>query len=134
VQKQRVVAVGRWIFGLFYFSTGIAIVLFTAFGIGKPPAQPNAVAEAFTQALTASRFMGPLLALVYIAGGGALLTARFAPLGVILLTPVVVTIFCFHLILTGSWIWGTLNLVWLAALAWTFRERYIPLWSPAALR
>jgi hypothetical protein len=45
------------------------------------------------------------------------------------LTPVVVGIFCFHLALSGQWLWGTANLVWLLALAWHFRAAFRPLWS-----
>jgi hypothetical protein len=35
-------------------------------------------------------------------------------------------IFLFHLVLSGNWIWGTLNLVWSAGLAWRYREELSP--------
>jgi hypothetical protein len=129
VNARTLAVAGRWIFGLFYFATGVAIVLATAFGIGHPPRQPTAAAEAFTQALTASRFMDPLVAFAYLAGGAALLRLRTAPPGVVLLAPVVTSIFCFHLVLSGQWIWGSLNLAWLLALAWSVRPAFAALWS-----
>jgi len=129
MRRDHVYTAARWIFGLLYFTTGVAITLFTVFGIGSPPQQPTPAAAAFTEALTASRFIDPLCAFVYILGGGALLIRRTVPLGVVLLTPVVVVIFCFHMVLSGQWIWGTLNLLWLAALAWPCRAAFTPLWS-----
>jgi hypothetical protein len=40
-----------------------------------------------------------------------MLSRRTAPLGIAMLAPVVAVIFLFHLVLTGNWIQGTLNLV-----------------------
>jgi len=129
MQEPRIVTAARWIFGLFYFANGIGMVLHTLFGIGTPPSQPTAEAGAFTVALTSSHFMDPLVSLVYLVGGGALLLRRSAPLGVIVLTPVVVAIFFFHATLSGQWIWGSVNLTWLLALAWQFRSAFYPLWT-----
>jgi len=125
---RNVITTARWIFGLFYFGTGVAIVL-GLFGLGSAPQQPTAAASAFAKALTDSRFIDPLLAAVFLVGGATLLIRRTAPLGIAILTPVVVGIFCFHLALSGQWIWGTLNLAWLSTLAWTFRVSFRPLWS-----
>jgi hypothetical protein len=46
-------------------------------------------------------------------------------------TPLVITIFCFHIVLTKSYLWGSLNLIWLAALAWQFRRGFDQLWNYA---
>lgn len=129
MQQQRTVTVARWIFGLFYFTTGVAIFLNAFLGIGSPPKQPSPEAEAFTMALTESHFIDPLLSFVYLIGGGALLQRRTAPLGILVLAPVVIVIFCFHLVLSGQWIWGTANLAWLLALAWHFRSAFHPLFN-----
>jgi len=129
MQYQRIVAVARVVFGLFYFATGVAILLYALFGIGGPPNQPTPEASEFTMALTASRFVDPLLSLAYLIGGGALVRHRSAPLGILVLAPVVLVIFCFHLVLSGQWIWGTANLAWLLALAWNYRSAFPPLWS-----
>lgn len=129
MHQHRIVTVARWIFGLFYFATGVAIFLYAFFGIGSPPSQPTPQATEFTLALTASHFIDPLLSLAYLFGGGALLIRRCAPLGIVVLSPVVLVIFCFHLVLSGQWLWGTINLAWLLMLAWQFRAAFRPLWS-----
>ena len=85
-------------------------------------------ATAFEAALAQTGFMNPLLCLGCFLGGGALLFRRTAPLGIALLAPLVVIIFCFHLFMTKSYLWGTLNLLWLAALAWRYRRGFDQLW------
>jgi hypothetical protein len=131
MRREHLITAARVIFGLFYFGTGVAIALFYLFGWGGPPSQPTVAAQAFTDALSQSRFLDPLLALSYLVGGGALLFRRTAPLGLAVLAPVVLVIFTFHLVLSGQWMWGTLNLVWLLALAWQFRSAFRPLWTYA---
>jgi hypothetical protein len=126
--------VGRWIFGLWYLATGGAWLLTHALGRGAAHHETAQGAIAFQAALTASGFMDPLLALACLLGGAALLVRRTAPLGIAMLAPVVVVIFLFHLMLTGNWMWGTLNLVWFAALAWCFRRAFTTLWSFSSAR
>lgn len=134
MRSEAVVAIGRWIFGLFYATTGLAIAAFVLGGLGSPPTQPTPAAAAFASALSASGIIDPLLAASYLAGGLALLRRRTAPLGIVLLAPAVVVIFCFHLHLSGQWIWGSVNLLWLAALALHYRAAFTPLWSGPAVR
>ncbi len=117
----------RLLFGLFFFATGLAIAAFSVLGVGHPPTQPTAAAQALTDALDRSRIMDPLLALSYLAGGGALLWRPTAPLGLVLLAPPVVTILAFHLVLTGSIAWGCFVTAWFAALVWHQRAAYWPL-------
>src|SRR4249919_1637249 len=85
----------RWLFALFFFSTGVAIAL--GLTIGWPPAiqQPTASAQALYSALHAAGFMDPLLGASYLVGGAALALRRTAPLGLVLLAPSVVVIFFF---------------------------------------
>ena len=128
MHRISLLLISRWIFGLFYFATGVWIAL-AQFGLSAPPPQPTPAASAFTNALTASRFVDPLIAVAYLFGGGALLLRRTSPVGVLLLAPIVVVIFFFHLVLSGQWVWGTINLLWLAALAWSHRTAYTPLWN-----
>jgi hypothetical protein len=119
----------RWIFGLWYLLTGG--VWFVAHGLGRGAAhrEVTAGAVAFQRALTESQFMDPLLALTCFVGGAALLIRRTSPLGIVILAPVVMVIFLFHLVLSGNWKWGTLNLIWFAGLAWCFRRGFTSLWS-----
>ncbi len=118
----------RWIFGLWYFLTGMVWIVGHALGRGAQHLEVAAGALAFQKALTASGFMDPLLAVTCLFGGAAMLIRRTVPLGIVILAPVVVIIFFFHVVLSGNWSWGTLNLVWLTALAWRYRKAFTGLW------
>jgi hypothetical protein len=126
---KYVAIAGRWIFGLWYLITGGAWLVTRALGRGAAHQEVAAGAIAFQKALTESHFMDPLLALTCFFGGGALLIRRTEPLGVAMLAPVVVVIFLFHLVLSGNWIWGTLNLVWFIGLASRYRRPFTSLWT-----
>ncbi len=132
MQREHAFTAARWLFALLYFGTGVVIAL-SLFGLVSPPQQPTVPASAFTAALTQSRFIDPLLSLCFLVGGAALALSRTAPLGIVVLAPAVVVIFCFHLVLSGQWVWGSLNLAWLALLAWHYRAAYRPLWSHSPL-
>ena len=119
----------RWIFGLWYALTGGSWLVTHALRRGTAHHEVTAGAIAFQKALTESNFMDPLLALTCFVGGAALFLRRTTPLGIVMLAPVVVVIFLFHLMLTGNWIWGTLNLVWFAGLAWRCRRAFEALWT-----
>ena len=134
MRKPYILTVARCIFGLFYALTGLAIAAHVVFGIGSPPRQPTAAAAALADALSQSGIIDPLLAMTYILGGLALLRDRTAPLGIVLLAPAVSVIFCFHLALSGQWIWGPLNLLWLGALAYAYRASFTPLWNHGVAR
>jgi hypothetical protein len=75
--------------------------------------------------------MNPLVCLACLVGGGAMLFRRTTPLGIVILAPLVIIIFCFHMVITKSYLWGALNLVLLAANAWRFRRGFDPLWNYA---
>ena len=127
MRKSYALVAARCVFGLFYALTGLAIGAYALFGVYSPPKQPTAAASAFTEALAQGGFIDPLLALTYIAGGVALLRDRTAPLGIVLLAPAVSVIFCFHLALSGQWVWVPLNLLWLLALVYAYRSSFTPL-------
>lgn len=118
----------RILYGLFFAATGCLIAVATVMG-WPSPRQPTVVAQAFTDALDASRIINPLLALTYITGGVALAFNRTAPLGIVLLAPAIGTIFFFHLVLTGQVVWGSANALCIALLAWRYRSRLSLLWS-----
>ena len=120
--------VARWIFSLWYLASGATWLITHALGRGTAHHEVAPAAAAFQMALAQSQFMDPLLALACVIGGAALLVRRTWPLGIVILAPVVIVIFLFHLVLTGKWIWGTLNLVWFAALAWYCRRAFAALW------
>lgn len=120
---------GRWLFALWYVLTGGVWLVSHALGRDPTHREVAAGAIAFQKALTATHFMDPLLALTCLVAGAALLSRRTAPLGIVMLAPVVVVIFLYHVVLTGNWPWGTLNLAWIAALGWCYRRRFTALWT-----
>jgi hypothetical protein len=129
MRGERVWAILRVAYGLFFLATGLFIVVATTTGMLAAPVQPTASAQALTDALDASGFMDPLLAAAYVAGGGALLFNRSAPLGIVVLAGPVAVILFFHLTLSGQYIWGPLVAAALAALAWHYRVRLETLWT-----
>jgi hypothetical protein len=126
---KHVATAGRWIFGLWYLLTGAMWLVTHALRRGTAHQEVTTGAIAFQKALTESHFMDPLLAFACLLGGGALLLRRTTPLGIVVLAPLVIVIFLFHLILTGNWIWGTLNLGWFTGLAWYCRRAFTSLWN-----
>ena len=123
------VGVARWIFGIFYLLvglTGIAMLL-----LGKPFPQPisTPAEHAFVQALSSSGFMDPLISVANLVGGFLLLIRRTAPLGIVVLAPIVVGIFLYHLLLSGAVLIGTVQLAYWVVLAWFHRSAYRPLWQ-----
>jgi hypothetical protein len=125
VIKQYAATAGRLIFALWYFGVGVLGVVLN----NRAKDVANA-STPFEKALAQTGFMNLLLCLGCVLGG-ALLFRRTAPLGITLLAPLVVIIFCFHLFITGSYLWGTLNLLWLSVLACRYRSGFDQLWNYA---
>ncbi len=111
-------------YALAIFAICIYAALATYFKALPPLAPPTAAGRAFLDALMATSFFTPLLAVTYLAGASALLFQRTAPLGIVLLEPPMVVIFLFHVFLTGMVMWGALWAGPLAALAWSHRDAF----------
>jgi len=60
-----------------------------------------------------------------------MLFRRTTPLGIVILAPLVIIIFCFHMVITKSYLWGSLNLILLVAIGWQFRRGFDQLWNYA---
>lgn len=79
-------------------------LIFVVFGLNgffnfiQPP-PPTEQGMAFLGALFATGYMFPLIKIIEIVGGVALLTGRFVPLALIVLAPIVVNIGLYHTIL-----------------------------------
>jgi hypothetical protein len=125
IQKLLPTAV-RLIFAAYYF--GVGVVGSITNDAVKDAANASTSLE---KAMAESLFMNPLLCLACLAGGGAMLFRRTAPVGIVILAPLVIIIFCFHMVITKSYLWGWLNLLLLAANAWHFRRRFDHLWNYA---
>jgi len=119
----------RILYGLFFFTTGLAIASFVLFGLGAEPRQLNPEAQAFTDALTKAGIIDPLIALSYVTGGVALMWRRTAPLGLIVLTPPVVVIVAFHLVLDSLWGVALIVAAVYGLLAWDLWGRFRCLWT-----
>jgi len=124
VLKKYLLTGARLIFACWYF--GVGVVGFITNDAVKDAAQAGTPLE---KAMAETGFMNPLLCLACFLGGGAMLFRRTTPLGIVILAPLVVIIFFFHMVLTKSYLWGSLNLIWLAALAWQFRNGFDHLWN-----
>ena len=91
----------RIILGLIYFVFG-GMGLAMALGLMQMPEQPlmPEAAMAFMTGIMAAGFFFPLLKLTETLGGFFLLIGRGAPLALVILAPVTLNIFLFHLFLT----------------------------------
>ena len=90
----------RIVLGLIYFIFG-GMGLAIAFGLMKPPDQPmTEAAGAFFAGIMATKYFFPLLKITETAGGLLLLIGRGAPLALVILAPVTLNIFLFHMFVT----------------------------------
>ncbi len=108
----------------------IYAAFWTAIIFGPPPPRHSEpAAEAFWVAIEATKFMVPLLGGCYFLGGVALWFRRTSPLGLALLSPPMVIIILFDILLAkeaGPWI--PIALIH-AILLWHFRSAFTSLWS-----
>lgn len=86
--------IARLLLGLVFFIFGLNG--FLQF-IPAPPLPPGTMGQ-FVGALVASHFIF-VVAAVQVAGGALLLVNRYVPLAMVLLGPVIVNIFFFHLLM-----------------------------------
>jgi hypothetical protein len=108
---------------------------FTVFGLDgflhflpQPTTPPPEGAMAFAIALVKSGYMFPLIKGTELVSGLLLLSRRLAPLGLVLLAPVLVNIIAFHVFLAPEGLAIPLVLVGVeVGLAWTYRSAYRPL-------
>jgi hypothetical protein len=124
VLKKYLFAAPRLIFALWYF--GVGAIGFITNDAVKDAAQASTALE---KAMAETGFMNLLLCLACFVGGGAMLFKRTTPLGIVILAPLVIIIFFFHIVITKSYAWGSLNLILLAGLAWQFRRGFDRLWN-----
>jgi hypothetical protein len=119
----------RWLYAAWFMYVGYIVLNKLLRGGVIHVHEPNAAAQAFSDALDASRFMDPTLAVCYLGGGTALLFHRTAPLGLAILGPSVAIILLFHIFLTGMIFWGV---GWAAAwllMTWRYRKAFMSLIS-----
>ena len=106
---------------LFVFSGSNKVVPFMAL-----PPMPEA-GTSFLAALAATGYFLPLLGIVEVASGLALIAGRFVPLALVVLAPIVVNIGFFHAVLAPSA--GSVVMIVGAELflAWHYRAAFVTL-------
>ncbi|UHQ19874.1 hypothetical protein LVB87_01525 [Lysobacter sp. KIS68-7] len=119
----------RWLYAAFYIVTGMQMALVLLGLLPPPQLKLSPEDSAFQAALAQTGFIVPALAATYVVAGIAMLFHRTAPLGIVLLAPVMLIIFLTNTLLDTAWIWGTLHMAVLLALAWHFRRAFRPLWT-----
>ncbi len=119
----------RYLYAAYYLYFGVVLALSLLGAVHLPHPKISPASAAFQTALAKTGFVFPALAVTYIASACALAIDRTAPLGVVILAPVMVIIFFTDTLLDTAWVWGTLHAVVLAALAWHYRAAYRPLWN-----
>ena len=123
---KAAVLIARVLLGLVFVFFGLNGFLHF---LPQPPMPQPAVA--FFGGLAATGYMLPLLFGTQVVGG-VLLLAGLVPLGVLVLTPVIVNIVAFHVFVVPSGLAIAVFVAALAAfLAWAHREAYRPLFAPA---
>lgn len=104
---------------LFVFSGANKLVPFLA----APPDMPPA-AGAYLAALVATGYTLPLLGIVEVLAGGALLAGYFVPLALTLLAPLVINIALFHTVLAPALPMVVFLLAAELYLAWAYRDAF----------
>ena len=123
--KSTGTVAARALLGLVFFGFGLNGLLHL---FPLPPAQ--GAAAVFINGLIVSRYFFPLLFVIYVLTGTALLIGRFVPLALTVLAPVIVNIAVMHLFVPSSS--AELGLAALVTvleifLAWSYRAAFQPL-------
>jgi uncharacterized membrane protein YphA (DoxX/SURF4 family) len=125
MRTRKLTVVPRIVLALMFIAGPLASALHLAPEPSLPPA-----AAAFMSALAASGYMLPLLWSTEIAAGLLLLSGLTAPLGLILLAPVIVNIAAFHVFLAPTALPPAIVACALEAfLAWQYRDAFAPLFQ-----
>ncbi len=131
LNKKTATTAARVLLGLIFTVNGLngLMMVFTGNGFLPMAPMPEA-AGSFMGALGATGYMFPVIKVVELVGGVALLLGMFAPLGLVLLAPIIVNIFLFHLFLAPSGLIIAVVVVALAAfLGHAWRDTYKPLFK-----
>ena len=126
--KSIVTVAARVLLGLVFLSFGLNGLLHL---FPLPPAQ--GAAAVFINGLIASRYFFPLLFVVYVLTGAALVMGRFVPLALTVLAPVIVNVAIMHLFVPSSR--AEIGLAALVTvleifLAWRYKTAFRPLLRP----
>ena len=127
--KSLSVVSSRIILGLIYFVFGLNF--FFQF-LGAPPPASGA-AESFTTGLFMTGYFFPMMKVIEVVLGFALIAGVYVPLALVVLMPITVNILLFHLFLTDNAIMSIVMVGLQLYLAWMYRDYYKPLFEQRAL-
>lgn len=113
----------RFGYGAFFALVGLYGSFSLLSGAGNPFSVEPGAGAAFQEALDETGFIVPVMLACYVVGGFALMFARTAPAGIVILAPFVVVIFFYHVSLGGSVTWAIFWLAGLLYLAYVFRAQ-----------
>lgn len=120
----KAVTLARLAFGLIFVVFGLDYFLTFLPALGDPSPQ----GMAFLEAIMATGYLFPLIKAIEIGAGLLLLSGWRAPLGLVLLAPIVLNIALYHLMLDRTGLWLGLTVAVLEAfLLWAFRDCFRPL-------
>lgn len=88
----------RTLMGLLLIFGSVVFFLMMA-GVVPPPPMPDGPMKTFNDGLMASRYFFTLLKITELVCGLMLLTGRFVPLALVILSPIIINIFLTHLFL-----------------------------------
>ena len=116
----------RTLVGLLFIFASVVVL----FNLVTPPPMEGAI-KTFNEGLAASGYFFTLLKVTELVCGILLLSGRFVPLALVILSPVVINIFMVHLLLDRS---GLPVAIFLVAafifLAYYYRKAFAPLLTP----
>lgn len=95
MNKMKIYTILRIVFGLMITGSGIGML----FGLTADMEYPSASANDFMNALEATGYFMPFLAIVKIACGLALIFNRFAKVALVIFMPVSINMVMFHIFL-----------------------------------
>jgi putative oxidoreductase len=114
----------------------ITALLFIVFGLNglfgffSPPPIEVEAAKSFLSGLASSGYFIPFLKVSEILGGLMLLSEFFLPLGLLILAPIVINIFLFHLFAAGGLQGMESGIVALMVIvAWGYKKRFASLFQ-----
>jgi len=123
---KTIVVVLRWMLGILFFLYGVS--KFHAF-MPTPPMAPEAAR--FVGALVETGYLWFLVGVVEILGAILLVSGRFATFGLMLLSPIVLNIVPYLLLLQSGvgpapYMMAAFLLVSMSFLAWAQRQQWLP--------
>lgn len=121
-----VVAAMRILLGLPFLVFGLNF--FLHFMQNPPPPEPDTYAGRFMAVLVPSGYFSAVK-VFEILGGALVISGRLVPLGLVMLTPVAVNILFYEIFLVGQAGPGLALVALCAALIWSYRSHFAPLFA-----